>query len=51
MALAANESWQTGFVRQTDGTLSMTETTAGSSYWTGFVRDADGRLVLKWVFA
>lgn len=50
MALAANEVWAVGFVRDTTTSAIITTlTTTGAAFWGGFLRDADGRLVVAYV--
>lgn len=49
MALAASETWQGGFVRDSSEALVAVTSTAAAEYRGGFLRDADGRLVLSYV--
>lgn len=48
MALAANEVWISGFVRDTNSELALVVTTdaTGAEMDSGFLRDPDGRLVV-----
>ncbi len=48
MALAANEVWTRGFVRDTDADYALVVTTddTGAVFTRGFLRDPDGRLVV-----
>jgi hypothetical protein len=48
MALAANEVWRGGFLRDTNagGALVVTTDSTGATQQGGFLRDPDGRLVV-----
>lgn len=49
MALAPNEVWKSGFVRDTDNqdALVLTTDPTGATWRGGFLRDPDGRLVAE----
>jgi len=48
MALAANEIWDKGYLRDRNtGALMITRILTGATWQSGYLRDPDGRLVVQ----